>query len=202
MIITLELLPGKALSEQDLMGRLNTGRTPLRDAILRLATEGLVEVLPRQGTFVAGVNVADLRSIMESRLHLEPYAAYLAAKRATPAEWDAMHHLLQEPILPDDPQQYKVDLAFHRTVNLATQNRQMATFLESLQVQTTRFFRHLHATRQPLAEIRAEHQQLLHALQLRDAEAASLQARKHIEESQARLMAALSLSPFQDGRER
>lgn len=196
-IITLDLAPGKPLAEKELMRELGTGRTPLRDALQRLAGEGLVVVVPRQGTFVASVNVADLRSIMEIRLLLEPYAAQLCAQRATAGDLAAMRRVLDETDEPGDRQrQYKLDLAFHHAVNTAARNKHMAVFLESLQVQSIRFFRHLQAARQSLDEIRQEHYQIVEALERRDAEAAAALMRRHVEESRSRLLAALSGDTF------
>jgi DNA-binding GntR family transcriptional regulator len=80
-IVTLRLPPGAALVEDGLMRELEIGRTPLREAIKRLALENLVEVRPRRGTYVTEVNVADIVHITEVRAELEGYAAQLAAMR-------------------------------------------------------------------------------------------------------------------------
>jgi DNA-binding GntR family transcriptional regulator len=80
-IVTLRLPPGTALVEEELMRELGIGRTPMREAIKRLALENLVEVRPRRGTYVTQVNVADIVHITEVRAELEGYAAQLAAIR-------------------------------------------------------------------------------------------------------------------------
>ena len=56
MIVTLELAPGEAINERDLMERTQLGRTPIREALRTLANERLVEIFPRRGVLVAGVN--------------------------------------------------------------------------------------------------------------------------------------------------
>ena len=80
-IVTLRLPPGTALREDALMRELAIGRTPLREAVKRLALENLVAVQPRRGTFVTAVEAADIVHITEVRAELEGYAAELAALR-------------------------------------------------------------------------------------------------------------------------
>ena len=81
LIVTLRLPPGSALREDVLMRDLGLGRTPLREAVKRLALEGLVEVRPRSGTYVTEVEAHDIVHIAEVRAELEAQAARLAAKR-------------------------------------------------------------------------------------------------------------------------
>jgi DNA-binding GntR family transcriptional regulator len=80
-IVTLRLPPGSVLREHELMSDLEIGRTPLREAIKRLALENLVAVQPRSGTYVTGVDAADIVHISEVRAELEAQAAELAARR-------------------------------------------------------------------------------------------------------------------------
>jgi DNA-binding GntR family transcriptional regulator len=83
LIIRTELRPGAALVEADLMERLGVGRTPLRDALHHLDHEGLVEILPRRGTFVTEVTLSDLQQVFEVRSGLEDIVARLAVDRCT-----------------------------------------------------------------------------------------------------------------------
>jgi DNA-binding GntR family transcriptional regulator len=80
-IVTLRLPPGTVLREDALMRELDVGRTPLREAVKRLALENLVAVQPRRGTFVSPVEASDIVHINEVRVELEGYAAELAALR-------------------------------------------------------------------------------------------------------------------------
>jgi DNA-binding GntR family transcriptional regulator len=192
MIITLELEPGRALNEKVLMERLATGRTPLREAFHRLAAEGLIEIVPRQGTFVASADVGDLRAIFEIRLQLEPYSAFLAAERATTEEKQEMHEILNRPTWNDPTYRHRLDLEFHHCLGQAARNPRMAIILEGLQVHSVRFFRLLNAVRQPLDEVHEEHQAVFEAIERRDGERAAAVMRKHVEGSRERLLAALS----------
>ena len=80
-IVTLRLRPGTALREDELMRELGIGRTPLREAVKRLALEDLVAVMPRSGTYVTAVEASDIVHISEVRAELEGQAAELAARR-------------------------------------------------------------------------------------------------------------------------
>ena len=95
-IVTLHLPPGTVLREDALMQEMGTGRTPLREAVKRLALEGLLEVQPRRGTFVTEVEAADIQNITEVRAELEAYAAELAANRLDPETRAIGESLLRE----------------------------------------------------------------------------------------------------------
>ena len=96
LIVTLELPPGAVIDERGLIERLSIGRTLVREALRRLAQERLVEVYPRRGMFVTGVDVRELARVSEVRAVLEPEAARLAAERATEAERADLTALLDE----------------------------------------------------------------------------------------------------------
>jgi DNA-binding GntR family transcriptional regulator len=95
-IVTLHLAPGTVLREDELMADLGIGRTPLREAIKRLALESFVAVQPRRGTYVTGVHAADIVHITEVRAELEGYAAELAARRMDGETRHAAEALLSE----------------------------------------------------------------------------------------------------------
>jgi DNA-binding GntR family transcriptional regulator len=80
-IVTLRLPPGTVLREDELMAELGIGRTPLREAVKRLALERFVAVQPRRGTYVTEVDAAEIVHVTEVRAELEGYAAGLAARR-------------------------------------------------------------------------------------------------------------------------
>jgi len=95
-IVTLRFAPGALLQEDALMRALNLGRTPVREALLRLEGDNLVTVLPRRGTFVSEINITDLAQIAEIRAQLEGFAAALAARRARVADHAEIDLLLAE----------------------------------------------------------------------------------------------------------
>ncbi len=86
LIVTLQLPPGEVLSEASLTERLGIGRTPIREALHRLALEGLVVILPRRGIFVSEVNVRSQLELLRVRREIERLMVRLAAARATALE--------------------------------------------------------------------------------------------------------------------
>lgn len=93
MILSLELLPGQWLSETEMCKRLELGRTPVREALIRLSLAGLVDILPRRGIRVAEVDARHHFELIEVRKTLFDMLVRAAAKRATPAQRIAMQEL-------------------------------------------------------------------------------------------------------------
>ena len=79
--MTLQIAPGAPIDEDRIGEQLGMGRTPVREAIKRLALENLVTVFPRRGTFASEINITDLAHIFEVRVQLEGQAAFRAAQR-------------------------------------------------------------------------------------------------------------------------
>ncbi|HET8978329.1 MAG TPA: GntR family transcriptional regulator [Solirubrobacteraceae bacterium] len=95
-IVTLQIAPGEPIDE-DVLGReLEMGRTPVREAIKRLALENLVTVFPRRGTFASEINITDLAHISDVRVQLDAHAAFRAAQRITGAQREELDRLLDE----------------------------------------------------------------------------------------------------------
>ncbi len=95
LIVTLQLAPGQILSEVALAQRLGIGRTPVREALQRLAREGLVVILPRRGIIVSEIDVRDQLELLRLRREVERLMARLAAVRATEAERRRFHDLAE-----------------------------------------------------------------------------------------------------------
>ncbi len=86
LIVTLRLAPGRVVSEAELSELIGIGRTPIREALQRLAREKLVSILPRRGIVVTEINVGSQLRLLEVRRELERLIAKLAARRATEEE--------------------------------------------------------------------------------------------------------------------
>lgn len=124
LIIRTELLPGTVLIEASLMERLGVGRTPLRDALHRLHHEGLVEIVPRRGTFVTEVTLSDLQQVFEVRSGLEDIVARLAAERCTAGDLRRVSELfasVQEQVASDESD-VALDSALHRLLLQMSRN--------------------------------------------------------------------------------
>jgi DNA-binding GntR family transcriptional regulator len=86
LIVTLKLKPGATVSEGELSALAGIGRTPIREALQRLAREKLVSILPRRGIVVTEINVGSQLRLLEVRRELERLIAKSAARRATDGE--------------------------------------------------------------------------------------------------------------------
>src|SRR3954470_10488989 len=86
LIVTLKLAPGRVVSEAELSELTGIGRTPIREALHRLAREKLVSILPRRGIVVTEINAGSQLRLLEVRRELERLIARLAARRATDEE--------------------------------------------------------------------------------------------------------------------
>jgi len=132
-IVTLRLPPGAVLREDDLMRELDIGRTPLREAIKRLALEKLVAIQPRRGTRVTDVDVDDIAQVTEVRAELEGQAAQLAAARMDDDARGAASRLVAELETIDVASSdalIRVDERVHRLTWEAAGNRYLAETLE------------------------------------------------------------------------
>jgi DNA-binding GntR family transcriptional regulator len=95
-IVTLAIPPGAPINEDALGRALEMGRTPVREAIKRLALENLVSVFPRRGTFASEINITDLAHVSDVRVQLEALAAFRAAERLTVDQRSELDALLAE----------------------------------------------------------------------------------------------------------
>src|SRR5207253_10094790 len=95
-LVTLRIPPGSPIDEDAIGRELKMGRTPVREAIKRLALENLVTVFPRRGTFASEINITDLAHISDVRAQLEGHAAYRAAERISDAQRAELAELLDE----------------------------------------------------------------------------------------------------------
>ena len=124
-IVALRIAPGAPINEDALGRELEMGRTPVREAIKRLALENLVTVFPRRGTFASEINITDLAHISDVRQQLEGHAAYRAAQRLTSARREELEALLvriDESAGGPRDEQMRLDAEIHRFVHRSTAN--------------------------------------------------------------------------------
>lgn len=122
-IVGLEIPPGAPIEEEQLAAELGVGRTPVREAIKRLAHRRLVVVYPRSGSFAADLHPADLEALCDVRERLEGLAAERAAVEASYEERQELQQLLDEVVTCTDPEALlKLDVAVHRSVHRMAHN--------------------------------------------------------------------------------
>ncbi|MGD9030288.1 MAG: GntR family transcriptional regulator [Anaerolineae bacterium] len=193
-VITLELPPSSVIDEQMLMQQLHLGRTPIREALQRLDAEGLVNIVPRRGTFVNDISITDLQKIFELRTALEGFCARLAAQRITEDQIERMESVLQDlDEVPDgDPRALMViDKRFHRLLYAAADNEFLAETLNRLYDLSLRLW---HLVLNHLEDVRhsiAQHRQLLDALRQGEEAKAEALVKEHIVEFQQNIKVIL-----------
>lgn len=140
MIVRLEYAPGDVVREDDLQARLGIGRTPIREALQRLARDQFVTVIPRRGMFVSSIDVDDLALLYETRSVMEPYAARLATQRGTTDDWDEMAEVIETSLRPGlAPERLMdVDRRCHEIIWSAAGNRFLTDTLDALYAQSDR----------------------------------------------------------------
>jgi DNA-binding GntR family transcriptional regulator len=195
-IVTLHLPPGTALREDELMGALGIGRTPLREAVKRLALEKLVDVMPRRGTFVSAVEAADIQNITEVRAELEGYAAELAALRLDPETRATAEALLRDIEGLDEPAGQDLLMRFderiHRFTWEAARNPHLTQTLERYFTHSLRIW-YLVLDRVPtLGHAVHDQTQLLEAILDRNGPHARTIMHEHVLAFQREILAAFS----------
>jgi DNA-binding GntR family transcriptional regulator len=181
LIVSLELAPGAVIDERELIERLEIGRTPVREALRRLSHEGLVEVYPRRGMFVTGVDVRELARLSEVREVLEPEAARLAAERATDTDRVELSALLAE-LDAGSSELMDLDERIHRAVYRAAHNDLLEATLEQYYVLALRIWSIALDRAHELEEAVEAHRTLLEAIQAGDGDRAADTMRAHVQD--------------------
>jgi DNA-binding GntR family transcriptional regulator len=195
-IVTLRLAPGTALREDELMSELGIGRTPLREAIKRLALENLVAVQPRSGTYVTSVDAADIVHIAEVRAELEAQAAELAAGRMDGALRARAEALLEEvrehERTADADALMRLDESIHRVAWEGSRNPYLMETLERYFALSLRVW-YVVLDRVPgLGAAVFDHARLLEAMLGGDAPRARELMREHVIEFEREIVAAFN----------
>ena len=183
-IVSLQLPPGSLIDETALREELGIGRTPIREALQRLALEKLVVIVPRRGTFVSDVRLADLQRLAEVRLTLEGLAARLAAQRGTESHWQRMEEVLARAPW-DDPATdnevwIEIDQECHAIIYEATNNPYLADILAMLYALSLRLWYFALSEIGDMREAIREHERILQALRAGDGEQAAQLLHRHI----------------------
>jgi DNA-binding GntR family transcriptional regulator len=178
-IVTQAQPPGAPINEERLGRELQLGRTPLREAIKRLALENLICVYPRRGTFVTEINITDLADISDVRLQLEGHAAYRAAQRLTLAQREELDELMQQVERPEGDLM-GLDAEVHRFVYRCAANPYLRETLERYLNLSLRIWYLVLARLPHLFERVLEHRDLLQAIRDGHAERARKIAAEHV----------------------
>ncbi len=191
------LVPGQRLIEARLAERMGVSRAPLREAMQKLASEGLLENLPRRGVVVAILRRADAAEIYGLRTALECWAAREACRVATKPELASLVTLVKEMETSSNASDVELlsraDVAFHRRICEIAGNRRLLRAwmanLSQIRLLSRQVLGTLYAD---LHEVPHRHERIMEALNERQSEAAERLVREHIESVAARVLEAIT----------
>ncbi len=197
LILAGSLPAGAKLGEAELATRLDVSRTPVREALSRLAAEGLVDLVPNRGARVARWSDEDLEQIFELRLRLEPYAVGLAVPRLTDADLDDLGDLAQRMVSLGKPGRSQdldgivhLNRQFHRTLINRAANPALASSLLAVthaSVVNQNFHNYSPAA---LARSLAHHVEIVAAARVGNTDWANAVMRSHLYNARATMLPA------------
>jgi DNA-binding GntR family transcriptional regulator len=195
LVITLQLRPGEPIIEAQLMERLGCGRTPLREALHRVASEYLVRAVPRRGMTVTDIGVLELQQVYQARQGIEGLLAGVAAQQIAPeqlARLDALTRQMEKAgEAADLYETVQRDIDFHSALAEASGNRFLRDAFLRLTGLTMRLMFFAHSRGQAIAQTHVEHRQVLAAVQTRDPATAERTMHAHILAAKERILRTL-----------
>lgn len=172
LLVEGKISPGSKLNERELAERLNVSRTPIREAIRRLAADGLVELIANRGAIAVQLSIDDVIHTFDVIAELEGYSGELAAKNisdSTLSELEALQYEMMASYARRDlSSYYKLNLRIHRLINQAANNPVLATLFSQVnsRIEALRFRSNQDGVKWEKAV--EEHQEMLDALKARD----------------------------------
>jgi len=197
-ILNLRIPSGAQLHIEDLAAKMEISRTPVREALLRLESEGLVRAMPRVGFFVTEITRRDLEELFEIRELLEGHAAAKATHLLTDEDLAYLEHVLDLGIraFEEDGDLHKfleTEITFHTFLIEHSQNSRLIAMMESLRDLTYRERILSLDSRENVRQSCEEHKKILGALQQRDSKLVGRLMKEHIRNVRNRLLQFLDL---------
>ena len=185
MLASGELEPGQRIVQENMALGLAVSRTPLVNALKRLAQEGLLEWVPRRGIYVRALGLSELVQLFEVRERLEPLAAELAATRICAREADEMQDLWHGMRgLPDTPESRKLfidkDRSFHWRLAELAANPYLITAMAPVNMLAAAY---LYGTPRPWEDTVPDHLAVIDGLRRGDPKSSGQAMRRHISQS-------------------
>ncbi len=184
-LVSLERRPGEAISEAQIALSYGVSRTPVREAILKLSDEGLLEIYPQSGIFVSRIPIAALPEAILIRKALEETTARLAAERATSSQILALQSVLERQreasAAGDIDTFHQADELFHATVADVAGHPGIWKFIQQVKVHVDRYRRLTLPQQGRIPKVIAEHEAVLTAIEAHDPERARRSMEAHLE---------------------
>ncbi len=194
-ILTGEIQAGERLVELDLAAKMKSSRTPVREALQKIASEGLIYSIPRAGYIVGEISETDLQEIFQARIAIEQAAAKLALEHITPDEIEMIKANIErsEKAIKTGLKDQMVDFdkEFHDILCGASRNKRLIQFSQTLRDHLLRY--RMIALRIPrMAKgATAEHKQIFMALQSKDSKKLEETIYTHLERSKEHILTCL-----------
>lgn len=167
LLVTLQLEPGAVVNERTLIEITGMGRTPVREAIQKLAWEGLMEVRPRSGVAITAIDPKDFAKVLDAREGVERVLARDAARFGSSRDQERMRHaarMMREAVPSNDVAQFlDADKAFDMALGFAAANPYAARLAAPLQTHSRRFWFRLRGA-DGIAASAAAHAALIEAI--------------------------------------
>jgi DNA-binding GntR family transcriptional regulator len=183
-IATGALPPGSSLDEATLVEQHGVSRTPVREALIQLAAEGLIEIRPRRGAVVSTIGPTRLSEMFEVMAELEAMCARLAARRMTESERKALlaaHEACESAKLQEDPDAYfYCNELFHSAIYAGSHNSFLIDQAQQLQRRLRPYRRLQLRVRNRMGVSFTEHQSVVQAIIEGNTDAAALALRNHV----------------------
>lgn len=201
-IVSGRLAPGQRLDLDELVERLKISKMPIKEAIGRLAAEGVLDIQARRGTYVGRVDARDLAETFEVRCALEMLAGELAAARATKADLNQLRQLITQMEASQEVGQHlELNFQFHGLIVQLSDNRKLIEMYHRLRVPIQVAGIHYRSedwmTR--VAQEQKEHRAIVRALEQKDAEAVSRAISQHIKRGSSSLLEDVERSQNAEG---
>jgi DNA-binding GntR family transcriptional regulator len=183
MIIRGDYKPGDRLYEKEISRSLGISRSPIREALQRLSTEGLVRIVPRIGTFVSCLTLEEVLEFYDVRLPLEVTAVRLAIERADQTQINRLSDLLdrtRKRIIQNDQSQYPWNLDFHLQIVRCSKNKKLYDILGMINAQLILVRHQSSCEVGRTEEVFNEHTQIFEALRDKDLEKAEQFMKAHL----------------------
>ncbi len=191
--------PGQSISENEVCGRFDVSRTPVREALRRLQEQGFVHTVPYSGTYVTRLNLENIRQMIYMRVAVELMVMRDFMKLATPFQMEEIRHQirLQELLIqqPDfEPEQfYRMDAQMHAVWFAATGKEKLWEFIQAQQLHYTRFRMLDFVTETDFTRIIREHTDLLRLLEEKAERGLEEALKKHLYISMTRMKYAIEV---------
>lgn len=197
-ILSCELKPGSLLQERDLAERYAVSKSPIRDALLRLEAQSLIEVMPRKGYRVRPISVADARELYEMRLMLERTCVTRLVETADDKRLDLLETFREAPAGDDLPCWIAYNRDFHLAIAEGCGNARLANATREVLEQFDRLTlisvtAHENGGLDRYVE---EHAAIIAAVRRRDKRAAAALVKDHVESSRKRLLDRIASLPI------